>query len=192
ERATSEVAAHLDAAAGRLARAGARVSETRLPAPLDDYLEAHRVLIQSEVAAVHAARRAARADRYAPRLRAYIEAGSAIPAADLSRARVLARDLRGPLLAQLRAFDAFLLPTVSDVAPARDTTGDPSFQAIWTLFGLPAISLPSGLSAEGLPFALQLVAAPGADAQLLAAAAACERALGAPIGPPPGTDGGGT
>src|SRR5579884_4304584 len=46
---------------------------------------------------------------------------------------------------------------------------------------LPALSLPSGLSAEGLPFATQLVAAPWRETTLLAAARWCEQELG-PIG----------
>lgn len=46
-----------------------------------------------------------------------------------------------------------------------------------TLTGCPALSLPCGVTAEGLPLGLQLVAPPRGEARLLAAAAALEEAL---------------
>ncbi len=45
------------------------------------------------------------------------------------------------------------------------------------LTGQPAISLPCGFTAAGLPVGLQIVGRPGADADVLCAAAALERAL---------------
>ena len=42
---------------------------------------------------------------------------------------------------------------------------------------MPSISLPTGLSANGLPLALQLVQAPGGLARLLGVAAWCERVV---------------
>ena len=82
-------------------------------------------------------------------------------------------------------FDALLTPTTPSPAP-RDltTTGDASFQAPWTTAGLPAISIPSGLSASGLPFGIQLVAAPFAEAGLISAASWCEDVLGVSLESP--------
>jgi aspartyl-tRNA(Asn)/glutamyl-tRNA(Gln) amidotransferase subunit A len=54
-----------------------------------------------------------------------------------------------------------------------------------SLAGLPAISIPSGLTPERLPLALQLIAPRFAEERLLAAAAAFEREIGFPTGPPP-------
>ena len=39
----------------------------------------------------------------------------------------------------------------------------------WSLVGFPAVSIPCGRSSAGLPMGIQLVAAPGADALLVAA-----------------------
>jgi amidase len=47
-----------------------------------------------------------------------------------------------------------------------------------TLTGCPAISLPCGLTEEGLPVGLQLVGRPHGDAELLGAALLLEQALG--------------
>ncbi|MGD9510561.1 MAG: amidase family protein, partial [Geminicoccaceae bacterium] len=58
-----------------------------------------------------------------------------------------------------------------------------------TLTGCPALSLPCGFTASGLPVGLQIVGRPRGEAELLAAAAALEDALGlagsVPIDPRP-------
>jgi aspartyl-tRNA(Asn)/glutamyl-tRNA(Gln) amidotransferase subunit A len=82
--------------------------------------------------------------------------------------------------------DAFVLPTASNLAPGPETTGDPSFQAPWSLLGWPSISLPSGVSVDGLPFAVQLVARRLDEGTLLRAARRVEEVLafdGRPPGP---------
>jgi aspartyl-tRNA(Asn)/glutamyl-tRNA(Gln) amidotransferase subunit A len=52
------------------------------------------------------------------------------------------------------------------------------------LAGLPALSLPGGLTRDGLPIGLQLWAAPGKDAALLAVAGTLEGLLGTPAKTP--------
>ena len=49
------------------------------------------------------------------------------------------------------------------------------FAAPWNLAGWPAMVVPAGLSSDGLPLTVQLVAKPGAEGQLLAVAAQLER-----------------
>jgi amidase len=81
-------------------------------------------------------------------------------------------------------YDAILTPAAVGEAPTPETTGDPRFCTRWSLVGAPAIVIPSGLGPNRLPLGLQLVAAPGDDRRLLAAAAWCEARLPA-IGAPP-------
>jgi Asp-tRNA(Asn)/Glu-tRNA(Gln) amidotransferase A subunit family amidase len=98
------------------------------------------------------------------------------------KAWVAFRDAVMPLLADV---DALLSPTAPTAAPAGlGSTGDPSLCGPWTAAGVPAISLPSGMTTSGLPHAIQLVAAHGRDAHLLAIAAWCERVLGFAAAPP--------
>jgi amidase len=80
-------------------------------------------------------------------------------------------------------YDAILTPPAVGEAPTPETTGDPRFCTRWSLVGAPAIVIPSGLGPNRLPLGLQLVAAPGDDRRLLAAATWCEAVLPA-IGPP--------
>ena len=106
--------------------------------------------------------------------------GTEYVAASRTRARV--RDDVAPLVAQ---HDALLSPTAPAPAPAGlGWTGDASLCQPWSTLGAPSISLPSGVSAAGLPLALQLVQAPGADTRLLGAALWCERMLSPAPAPP--------
>ena len=75
------------------------------------------------------------------------------------------------------------MPTVHNVAPDRSTTGSSAFQAVWSLFGLPSITIPSGLSQERLPMGSQLVAPGFQEETLLSVAAWCEMVLGPMPGP---------
>lgn len=57
------------------------------------------------------------------------------------------------------------------------------FAFLATVAGLPAISVPVGLSDDGLPVGVQLIGPPRGEAKLLAAARAVEVVLGGPLGP---------
>lgn len=184
DQAQPELIANLEAAAGRLVAAGANVRELRLPDDFDLAVDVHHVIMSSEAAALHAADHTAQPDAYRPKLRAALEVGALVPAAVYLQAQRLRARLRLQALQLFDDVDCLLMPSSTSAAPADlSTTGDPSFNAPWSLFGLPALALPSGLSAAGLPLSLQLIGAPNADAALLDAASWCESVLG-PLPPP--------
>jgi Asp-tRNA(Asn)/Glu-tRNA(Gln) amidotransferase A subunit family amidase len=85
---------------------------------------------------------------------------------------LVARDWREALnngLEQLfDRYDAIVTPAAAGEAP-RDlsTTGDPVFNAFWTLCGVPAVTLPLLEVPRGLPVGVQLVGRRGEDARLL-------------------------
>jgi Asp-tRNA(Asn)/Glu-tRNA(Gln) amidotransferase A subunit family amidase len=65
-------------------------------------------------------------------------------------------------------YDAIITPAAPGTAPkGLDATGDPVFCTLWTLTGLPALTLPLLAGESGLPIGVQLVGAPGRDARLL-------------------------
>jgi Asp-tRNA(Asn)/Glu-tRNA(Gln) amidotransferase A subunit family amidase len=64
--------------------------------------------------------------------------------------------------------DAFITPATTGPAPkGLSSTGNPVFCTLWTLLGMPAITLPLLQSAAGLPIGVQLVGQAGQDAQLM-------------------------
>lgn len=185
ERSQPSVREHIGQAARRLERNGASLSEVRLPLDLDLVLACHHLVQASEAADLHAPWHTVSPEAYAPRVRAaYAEVGQLLPAAAYVRAQRWRGHLRRALAELMTDLDALLLPTASNTAPDPSTTGDTSFQAPITLLGLPAISLPSGLSDDGLPFAIQLVAPAWQEANLLSNARWCEDVLG-PLPAPP-------
>lgn len=75
-------------------------------------------------------------------------------------------------------FDALITPPAAGEAPATlEETGNPAFCTIWTLLGVPAITIPVGLGPGGLPLGLQIVGARGEDDRMLGVAAWCEAHL---------------
>jgi amidase len=64
--------------------------------------------------------------------------------------------------------DLILTPAAPGEAPrGLDATGDPLFNRIWTLLGLPCAALPIGVGPNGLPLAIQAVGPAGRDELLV-------------------------
>ena len=85
------------------------------------------------------------------------------------------------LNAVMAAAEAVLLPTTPQAAFALDGRHPSSvahFTALASIAGCPALSLPAGWTADGLPVAVQLVGRPGSEAGLLALAGRLDRVLG--------------
>ena len=185
ERADSELRAHVEAQAERLARAGASVQEVKLPDSFRTHLAAHRVISGVETSAVHTELFRTHADLYRPRLRAALEVGALIPGTSYLQAQRIRRLIRHDLTQLLQQVEFLLMPAAPGPAPqGLGTTGDPSFNALASLTGLPAITIPSGLNAAGMPLAIQLLGPAMADDQLLAAARWCEATLDITLVPP--------
>ena len=76
-------------------------------------------------------------------------------------------------------YDAILTPPALGTAPkGLGSTGDPAFCVLWTLLGMPAITLPLMQGANGLPLGVQLVGRKGYDARLLRTARWLEKKVG--------------
>src|SRR5262245_48398457 len=184
ERAQPDVRAHVLDVVARLREAGATVTEIRLRSSFDLYIAAHRLTMQAEAATVHAAWTARQRERYSPRIRSEAMVGALVPGWAYLHAQRVRRRLAAETEDLLAEVDAFLLPTASNLAPGPETTGDPSFQSPWSLLGWPSISLPSGISPDGLPFSVQLVTRRLDEVTLLRAARRVEEVLGFAAQPP--------
>jgi len=56
-------------------------------------------------------------------------------------------------------------------------TGDATFASLWTLAGMPAVTIPTGRGPRGLPLGLQVVGRYREDEQTLRVAAWCEQVI---------------
>ncbi|MCC6179807.1 MAG: amidase [Chloroflexi bacterium] len=184
QRAEPDVRAHVESVAARLAAAGADIVSRRLPSAYDLFQEVHRLTMQTEAATVHLAWIARNPDDYSPKIRAQAMAGQLVPAWAHLHAQRLRRLLSAEVAAALDGLDGFLAPSVSNLPPTPETTGDPSFQSPWSLLGLPAITLPSGVSDDGLPFGVQVIGKRLDESTVFRAASWIEDILGFDQHPP--------
>ena len=178
DKASAEVSAHLDAVASAFAREGAAIEEVILPDSVEGIRNAHALVMRVEAAAFHRERFASHPDSYRPYIHAIVEEGLSIPGFEYVGARNLQRKFRRDMTRALEGLDGFLMPVAPTTAPGGlASTGDPSLCVPGSFSGLPAIAIPSGLSAERLPLAIQVIAGAFAEDRLLATASWCEPAL---------------
>src|SRR5262249_4734109 len=96
-----------------------------------------------------------------------------VPAEALLSALDKAAALRPRFDRLARGFDAILTPSAPGEAPVGNhIPAGPIFNGLWTLLHTPCITLPGLVGPAGMPVGIQLVAPRGADALLLATAAA--------------------
>lgn len=171
EMAAPEVAAHVWDVVEALKSAGADVIETTMPDSFDHIAAVHYVVTAGGSAKEDAASMDRNVEHYDATILASSQVRALVPAGYVTHAQRHRRALTALFDRFLTRFDALLLPTVSTQACDRVAeTGDRRFQLMATLLGTPAISLPTGMSSEGLPLATQLIARRGADRNLLSLA----------------------
>jgi aspartyl-tRNA(Asn)/glutamyl-tRNA(Gln) amidotransferase subunit A len=168
-------------AAGVMARAGAAVEEVELPgAELADETTAR--MIWAEAYAIHRRRFEEQPELFGEDVRRRVPYGQKVSGADYAKCHEQARVWSRSLEPVLREFDVILTPSTETTAPRADDTETIAttrrltrLTYAWTLAGLPALSVPCGFDAAGLPVGLQLAAVPFGEATLFRAGAAYQR-----------------
>jgi Asp-tRNA(Asn)/Glu-tRNA(Gln) amidotransferase A subunit family amidase len=147
---------------------GAQAEEVECPS-LDDAWEWQRTIMDVEVADSFARDWDKGRDRLSPRIRGRIEHGREVRATEYLQALAGVAGLQASLVELFeQRYDAILTPPATGTAPmGLESTGDPMFCSLWTMCGMPAVSLPLMQGANGLPLGVQLVGARHRDAQLL-------------------------
>ena len=191
ERLEPDVARAVDAAERQLAAAGARIVAITLP-PLADLDAAFGAFLAAELVAFLSRERVtANLARMDPVAAARLAPGLVLGADAYIALRTRFAALAGEAQRALAGIDVVLTPACPRIAAPVADYADADAAAAWSretlrltrpvnLFGLCGVSLPIGHLAGSLPVGLQLLARGGADAQLLADAAAIEQALGTP------------
>lgn len=183
-----EVAAALEAACAVLADLGAAPVNRSAPDMAAPNAFAHLV-VAVEAATLHRRWLSERPQDYADQVRARIEPGLAYPATHYVEALMR----RGPLAAEwletvLGRADAAILPALPVPVPTIAETTEGGAEAVaaaigrltrntraLNYLGLPAVAIPVGFCATGLPIAVQIVGRPWSDPTLLRIADAFQR-----------------
>jgi len=162
ERIDPDVDRLVRAALGRLEELGARLEPVDLPRAADSY-PAGRVLIASEAFGVHAPRMRRQCRDYGPRARRRIAAGAFFTAAEYQQAAQIRALWCRELSQVLERVDAVVTPTMPTPAITVEVqaAGPPpdigKFTQPFNVTGHPALSVPCGFAAGGLPVAVQVV-----------------------------------
>jgi aspartyl-tRNA(Asn)/glutamyl-tRNA(Gln) amidotransferase subunit A len=181
------VARAFDQALEHLTALGAQVREVKVPYA-GDILRMHRVIAFSEASAGHEQFLADGAGEMGANIRDRERAGQAVLAGEYLKAFRIRGEVCREFSNVWRDVDVIATPTVP-VPPAPIGTGELStgsigaepthlvytrYAAPISTLGLPALSVPCGVTPEGLPIGLQLVGPPHAEPLLFFAAGAYE------------------
>jgi Asp-tRNA(Asn)/Glu-tRNA(Gln) amidotransferase A subunit family amidase len=178
EEAEPTTAAALDHASAAFERAGARVAEIAIPPEHRGLTAAQDTVMGFELVRGLAFERLQHSAELSPRLAQLLDAGMSVGADAYDAACAETEAARARLDGFFGPCEAMLVPAAPGEAPAGlGYTGNPVFSRMWTLLGVPCVTLPAIWGEGGLPTGIQLVGRPGHDAQLMAAALFAERAL---------------
>jgi aspartyl-tRNA(Asn)/glutamyl-tRNA(Gln) amidotransferase subunit A len=176
-----EVRAAWRAALLVLQEEGAEIIDVELQRPT---MDTYRTIQMPETSLTHMERGwlTGRLDAYSEKTRSLLLRGQTIPAVDYLRAQQQRRAFSSNLRAIMQGVNALVLPTIpmpailieqADTAILIDGVTENATVALlrltmpFNLAGLPAISLPCGFSAGGLPLGLQIVGKPFEESMIL-------------------------
>ncbi len=157
------------------------MEERELPLPFERAHAVHHTIMYAEGARVFADLQTSQRRRLSPRLNQLIDEGLGIRQSDLDRDLAQKIRLTGDIDTFLSEFDAAITLPATGQAPADLTqTGDPAFCTIWSLCGVPAVTIPAGQGLQGLPLGLQIIGPRFADDRVLSISQWCDEKIGWP------------
>lgn len=144
------------------------IERVDLPDPFGRAIELHRTIHLADIAKNYGRYYDRDKTQLSPELRAMVEEGRRILAVDYSVAHDWIDVLNAGLDELLDRYDALVTPATTGQAPlGLDKTGSPALCTLWTYCGVPAVTLPLLVGAEGLPIGVQLIGKRGRDGRLL-------------------------
>ena len=146
-----------------------QVEEVELFPSAGDAWEWHQTIMGAEMAHNLEREWTKGRDRLSEQLREQIARGREVRAADYLGALSRIAPVHESFVELFeQRYDAILTPAATGAAPkGLSSTGNPSFCTLWTLCGMPCVTLPLLQSADNLPIGVQLVGPRHGDARLL-------------------------
>ncbi|WP_254070714.1 amidase family protein, partial [Acidisphaera sp. L21] len=166
-----------------LQRLGAKRSVIELP-DLNEICASFMTLVQADAAMVHRDRLEAEPEKFGADILGRLRMGAAFPVVNYAAALERQQLWRHQVGEIFRGVDLLAMPTVGFGAPLASEAPDmialthrlTRLTSPWPYAELPCLSLPCGLTQDGLPVGLQLVGPMWSEALLLAAAVAFQDA----------------
>jgi aspartyl-tRNA(Asn)/glutamyl-tRNA(Gln) amidotransferase subunit A len=189
DRVDPEVAQAVSAAIALLEEQGARLREVTIP--LAEYIAPTEwAIMLPEASAYHQGMLREKADLYGDDVRLYLEAGEIVLATDYIKALRARTMIQQAWREMFESIDVLIAPTLAtpafNVDNPKTTWPDGSTEAATDAYvrlsapanvtGLPALSVPCGFTAGGLPIGLQILGRPFAEPTLLTVGQAYESA----------------
>ena len=148
----------LEKAAVQLGENGAEVDEVSLPDKFGGLVEAQNTILEAELSYALSYEFENHPNRLSELLCGVIEQGRSVGMDKYFEAQRLAAECRWESSALFWDHDVLLAPSVHGEAPVGlGSTGDPLFCRMWTLLGLPCVSLTGIQGPDGLPLGAQII-----------------------------------
>ncbi len=158
----------LDTMTEGLRAAGAEVVELKLPAHFEQLAAVHFTIMRAEGRTSFLPEFRAKRHRLHDFITGHYSAEPAVHRTSLRQAWDLAARCRAEFDEIAGEFDAVVTPSSVGYAPrGREGTGDPVFNAMWTLLHVPCINLPGAAAWLELPLGVTITGPRGHDRQLL-------------------------
>lgn len=168
-------------------QAGGEIVDVKLPDGFDQGARDWVPLCGVEAALAHEASYPSRASEYGPVLAGLLDQGRRLSAVELARLQVRRAALTGELNRLLASVDLLLMPVMARavwstealLAAGREpeaVAGRLRYTAPFDLSGHPTLTLPGGMTADGVPVGFQIVARAFDEGAILAAGHAYQQA----------------
>ena len=180
ENVNPEVVATVEKGLKVLEGLGANLQEVTIPS-LEYVRAANSIIMLSEAFAFHEKNLRTRPQDFGEMVRARFRIGGMFSASDYVQSQRVRKLVNREFAAVLRKVDVLVTPTMTQPAAAFEgydatsTVRGPSFTAPFNLTGLPAISVPCGFTASGLPVGMQIAGKPFDEPGVIRAAYAYQQ-----------------
>lgn len=162
----------------KLKKAGANLLAIDLPAKYWDGVKQLHIIMAYEAAQIHQGHMLNKQSLLCQNIKELVSTGLQVSDAQYHTAIATQNQLRKDVAEVFKGYDALMCAPATGEAPkGLDSTGDPSFCALGSFLGIPAINIPAGKSKQGLPLGIQLMGDYKADDHLLMASKFIEDSL---------------